>query len=275
MKLVRVLTTAFILLFFASAVSAQAGKLKRARAAMEELNYVGAIEILNQILQKKDNAEAKKLIAESYRKVSDTENAEYWYSQVVLLPDVEPVQKLYYGQMLQRNGKCEEADTWYTAYLEDVPNDVRGQYLSKACEYESELMTKNVGVYNVEHLGINSNLDDFGPIVYDDKLIFSSERDRGSAVKRLHCWTGNPFLELFEAPRRVASGDEACKSFDYGRVDKFNSQFNSKFHDAAVAFSKNGEEMYFTRNNLLKVKTGRSNDGVVKLKVFKSKIASA
>lgn len=270
MKLGRVLSIAFVLLLAVTTTNAQKGKLKRAQSAIEELNYIGAIDILNQILQKKDNPEAKKMIADSYRKISDTENAEYWYSQVVLLADAKPLDKLYYGQMLQRNGKCEEASTWYDSYLEAVPNDVRGQFLSKACDYENELMTKNVGIYNVEHLNINSNLDDFGPVINDGKLLFSSERDRGSAVKRLHCWTGNPFLELYEVDRREASSDDACKSYDYGRVEKYDNKFNSKFHDAAIAFADSGEEMYFTRNNIVKGKTSRSDDGVVKLKVFRS-----
>lgn len=270
MKLGRVLSLAIVMLFCMTSVNAQKGKLKRANKAMEELNYQGAIEILNQILQKKDNAEAKKIIAEAYHKVNDTENAEYWYSQVILLPDAEPINKLYYGQMLQRNGKCDEATTWYDSYLTDVPGDTRAQFLSKACDYERELMEKNVGVYNVQHLDINSNLDDFGPVLNSDgKLIFSSERDRGSAVKRLHCWTGNPFLELFEVERRE-NQDGACLSYDYGRVDKYDNIFNSKFHDAAITFGNEGDEMYFTRNNLVKGKTGKSDDGVVKLKVFRS-----
>jgi len=269
MKLGRVLSIAFVMLLAVTTTNAQKGKLKRAQSAIEELNYVGAIDILNQILQKKDDPEAKKLIAESYKKISDTENAEYWYSQVVLLSDAKPLDKLYYGQMLQRNGKCEEASTWYDSYLADVPNDVRGQFLSKACDYENELMTKNAGIYNVEHLNINSNLDDFSPVLNDGKLLFASERDRGSAVKRLHCWTGNPFLELYEVDRRESESG-ACKSYDYGRVEKYDNLFNSKFHDAAIAFTDSGNEMYFTRNNLVKGKTGKSDDGVVKLKVFRS-----
>ncbi|MFT4668035.1 MAG: tetratricopeptide (TPR) repeat protein, partial [Gammaproteobacteria bacterium] len=114
----------------------QAQKLNKAQRYMDQLNYIGAIEIYNQILNKSDNAEAKINIAECYRKISDSENAEYWYGQVVRLPEAESVHRLYYGQTLQRNGKCDLAKEWYEKYINEVPDDLRGQYLVEACDYE-------------------------------------------------------------------------------------------------------------------------------------------
>ena len=63
------------------------------------------------------------------------------------LADAEPIHKLYYGQMLQRNGKCDLAKEYYQAYVDAVPQDQRGQYLVQACDYEDELRTKNAGIY--------------------------------------------------------------------------------------------------------------------------------
>ena len=127
----------FTLMVFAIASSGLfAQKMNKAQRAMDALNYIEAISLYNQVLEKNDNAEAKVNIAECYRKVGDSENAEYWYGQVVRTPEAEPVHKLFYGQMLQRNGKCDLAKEWYENYVEDVPDDLRGQYLVKACDYE-------------------------------------------------------------------------------------------------------------------------------------------
>lgn len=245
---------------------AQSGKLKRAKDAMDALDYVNAIQQYQQILQSEDNAEAKINLAECYRKINDTENAEYWYSQVVRLQEVQPVHKLYYGQMLQVNGKCDLAKEWYDQFTKEVPEDVRGQYLVKACDYEDELMTKNAGIYEVAGMPFNSNLDDFSPTIFKKSIVFATDRLKSPSIPRVNMWTGNPFNELFVVDYKAKG--ETPGSYEYGRPDKYSKVLNTKFHEAAVAFSPDGKTIFFTRNNFLNGKTGKSDDGIIKLKVF-------
>lgn len=263
------LTSIFILLVTAGAM-AQAAKLKQARQKMDNLDYIGAIELYNQILQNSDAAEAKINLAEAYRKVNDTPNAEFWYGQVVRLPQAEPIHKLYYGQMLQRNGKCDLAKVWYQQFVDLQPEDQRGQYLVRACDYEEELMTRSAGVFEVKNAAdINTYSDDFSPQFYKAGLVFSSERDTNPAIRRIHTWTGNPFLELYYVDLRQSRQKEVeVGDWIYGRTEKFSNQINSKFHDATVSFSKNGEEIFFTRNNFLDGQKGKDDEGVIRLKVF-------
>lgn len=254
----------------ATAATAQKAKLRRAKSLMENLEYVEAIKVYNSILQKKDNAEAKINLAECYRKISDSENAEYWYGQVVRLPEAQPIHMLYYGESLQKNGKCDQAKEWYTKYNQAVPNDVRGQELAKACDLQQDLMTKNGDIYVLEHLPFNSNLDDNSPAYYKDGLVFSSERDLGSIVKREHTWTGLPFLEIYFTESKNLS-KATCSEFSFSKPTKFSSKINTKYHDAAVTFNADFSEIYFTRNNYLNSKTGKSDDNIVKLKIYVSK----
>lgn len=261
------LFTVLILFVGLSATFAQSSKLKRAKKQFEDLAYIDAIELYNQILEKDDNAEAKIYLADAYRKINDTENAEYWYGQVVRLPEAQAIHKLYYGQMLQRNGKCDLAKEWYEQYVAAVPDEVRAQYLVRACDYEEELMTKNVSSFETTHLPFNSNMDDFSPAFYQGGIVFASERDKGSAVKREHTWTGNPFLELFFVDAKAKGGDDALCQFDYGRPDKYSEEVNEKFHEAAVTFSSDQNEIFYTANNY----EGDSDDGTKKLKVYSAK----
>ena len=159
-------TTLLLVVITAATAFAQGGKLKKAKDYMEALDYIEAIKVYQQVLQSDDNSEAKINISECYRKVNDSENAEYWYGQVVRLPEVQPVHKLYYGMMLQINGKCDLAKEWYDQFTKEVPEDVRGQYLVKACEYEEVLMTKNAGIFEIAHMPFNSNLDDHSPAIF-------------------------------------------------------------------------------------------------------------
>jgi outer membrane protein OmpA-like peptidoglycan-associated protein len=255
-----------IMLLFAATLSAQTAKLERAQRYMKELNYVGAIELLNQMLSHGDNAGAKIALAECYRKISDSQNAEFLYGQVVRLPEAQPIHFLYYGEMLQRNGKCDLAREWYQKFAEAVPEDVRGQYQTKACDYEGELKTKGEGIYTINRTKFNSNLDDFGAAFYKDGIIFASERDKGAAVKRSHCWTGEPFLDLYFVPIKNCGADVTT-----GRPEKFTSDVNSKYHDAVVTFTKDQSTIFFTRNNYSKGKTGADDQGIIRLKIYTAK----
>ncbi len=250
-----------------SALFAQSGKVKKAKEQMDALNYLGAIQMLQQVLEKDDNSEAKIQLAECYRAINDTENAEYWFGQVVRLPEAQPIHKLQYGRMLQINGKCDQAKEWYEQFTREVPDDVRGQYLTKACDYEDELMTKNAGIFEIASVPFNSNLDDYTPAIIKNGVIFASDRDKGSAVKRQHMWTGNPFAELYFVESKKKGDDESFQ-FEYGRPDKYAKSINTKYHEASVSFSPDGKTMFFTRNNYLNGKAGKSDDGIIKLKVY-------
>ena len=261
-----------LLLLNANVLTAQSGALRRANNAMRDLDYITAISLYQQVLQKEDNAEAKVNIAECYRKINDTENAEYWYGEVVKLPNARSIHKLYYGMMLQANGKCDLAKVWLKQYIREAPDDARGQYLAQACDMEEELMTKNRGFYVVSHMPFNSNLDDFSPTVFGNSVIFASDRDQSGPVKRTSMWTGNPFAELYAVPfdiRGIHPGD-----FRYGNTVKFSKELNTKYHEAAVCISPDGQTIYFTRNNFDDGKTGRSDEGLVKLKIYAAQTAS-
>jgi outer membrane protein OmpA-like peptidoglycan-associated protein len=261
----RLICTVFALAVIASSAFAQ-GKLNGAKKDMADRNYIGAIEKLQKTLQSKDDPEAKSLLADCYRLINDTENAEYWYSQAVTAEGSQPINKLHYAMMLQVNGKCDQAQDWYSQYIQVVPDETRGQYLSRACQYEEELMTKNAGIFEINHMPFNSNLDDYAPAILNDKVVFASDRDKGSAVKRVHMWTGNPFAELYGVDFK-RSGDNPG-AYRYGRPDKYSKSLNTKYHEAAVAFVDEGNTIYFTRNNYLNGREGKSDDGLIKLKIY-------
>ncbi len=257
----------FFLMINTAEIQAQSsGKLKSANQKMEMLDYMGAIAEYNQILSKNaDISEAKIKLAECYRKISDTENAEYWYGQVVRLPEAEPIHYLYYGYMLQRNGKCDMAREWFAKYVEAVPDDTRGRHLLRACDYEEELEKKNNGIYEVTHMPFNTGLDDFSAMTYGDGVVFASESADQGPMKRLHCWTGNPFLELMYVERE--DQDSMC-NYEYGDPEKFSSKLNSKYHDAVIAHDNENNMLYFTRNNIVNGKGARDDEGVIRLKIL-------
>src|ERR1035437_3833570 len=75
----------------------------------DQMAYSRATPQYEKALKKKNFPEGKHKIADAYRKMNNSVEAEAWYKEVMTLPDVTPMEKLYYGQALIRNGKYAEA----------------------------------------------------------------------------------------------------------------------------------------------------------------------
>ncbi len=250
----------------ALALPAQGILQRQADQAMQDLDYMTAIVLYQQVLENDDDSSAKINLAECYRKINDTENAEHWYGEVVKLPAAKAIHRLYYGMMLQANGKCSEAKTWFDIYRAERPDDARGQHLAAGCEQAEQLTKAGEGIYVVSRLPFNSNMDDYSPMLHGNQIIFASDRKDNSPLQRTNMWTGTSFTELYRVPFQSNSG--VPSTFHYGPPEKFSSQINSKFHEAAVTFSADGKTIFFTRNNFIEGKTGRDDEGLVKLKIY-------
>ena len=132
----RVLFLLSVLLSFSTQLSAQDdNRLKKADDLFNQFAYPDAAEAYKKILAKDDNIpQAKIKIAEAYRFMNMPIEAEYWYQQVVDLPESEPIHKYYYAMALKANGKFEEAKEMFLQYAQLVPADTRGLRQVEACE---------------------------------------------------------------------------------------------------------------------------------------------
>jgi outer membrane protein OmpA-like peptidoglycan-associated protein len=261
--------TGFFLLVMTGFISAQSFQSRMAEDAMKNLDYTTAISLYLQLLATADDPAAKLNLAECYRKINDTDNAEVWYRQIVELPATKPIYHLYYGMMLQANGKCDVARIWFQKYIRENPDDVRGQWLAKSCDFKDELNNKNNGVYTITHMAFNSNKNDFSPAICGNQLVFASDREHNEILKRTNMWTGNPFSELYAVT--VDQTGAQPGDFHYGPANKFSKGLNSKFNDAVVSFTPDLQMVYFTRNNYIGGKTGRSEEGLVRLKIYSAR----
>ncbi len=270
MNLRSLIAMFFISLVFAGQVFGQRAKMKRADAYFETLSYNDAIRTYLEVLDKRDVDRAKVNLAEAYRRIGNMSEAEYWYGQSVRLPDALPEHKLFYAMALQTNGKCDLAIRWFEEYSKERPKDLRGELLKESCRDDVYYAFSNGDEtnYKINHLrAVNSDLDDFGAAFFGSGIVFTSERDRGAAVVRVHTWTGDPFLELYYSEIETAPMD-TTGVFNYGKPVKYSNKLNTKFHDGPLCFSSDQRTVYFTRNNIIRGKTGRDDEGIVRLKIF-------
>ena len=254
---------------------AQKGKLRKAKRLMEDYNYQAAIDVYLKVLEKYDESEAKLNIAECYRMLRNSDEMEYWYGQVSLMPQAPPITLLYYAQALQMNGKCQKATKWVREYLKLMPDDTRARFLEKACE---ESMVDNLrasgDLYDLEvRPELSSNADDFSPVLYKDgekeRVIISSTRDRVKLKFPTKIvedkWTEDGFAQLFDF--ELTLKDEKKYIYDYGKPEKYAKKIRkTPRHIGPITFNADQTQAYFSATDL-DGKAG-NEDGVLRQKIY-------
>ena len=268
MKNVNIILLLFFILFSGNVIG-QNSAPKEEKGEVEELyeeyGYGAALEKFGS-----ENARAStkehniKMLADSYRLTGDTENAEYWYQQLMENNGGSSQDQLYYAQALLSNGKHDRAKEWFLKYSQsEGNNDNVGKQLAEACDKATLMLAdKDVIVKNMEEL--NSEKLDFSPMFYKNGLVFTSTRTTDAKLtKRKDLWTNDNFMDLYRA-------DVDADNLTSGVSNLFR-EVNIKYHDGAATFTKDQNTMYFSRSNYKNGKRKKDNKGITRLKIYQSK----
>ena len=259
----------YLILFlgiFQNHATAQVDLLEEADKKFERFAFIDAQNIYLEVAKagyKSENLFKK--LGDSYYFNGDLTNAEKWYTELFQL-DANLTEEYYYryAQALRSVQKYTEADQLMIQYDEMTESDdSRVTRIKKEKNY-LELIELQSGKFEIDTLNINSDLSEFAPTLLDSTLVFASNREKSSAVKRVHEWNNQPYLDLYQ----VELDDDYKPK---GNPKIFSEELTTKFHEASATFSKNGRTVYFTRNNFSNNKYGESEDGINYLKIYKSK----
>ncbi len=234
--------------------------LRQGNHLYDQMAYSSAVTEYEKALSRKEIPEARIKIADSYRMMNNSTKAEGAYAKVVTLPQAESKYKLYYAQSLMQDGKYDEAKKQFDDYLTKMPADQSAMMLRNSCDSISRFM-QDSAKYTVAALNINTGESNFSPVYYMDGIVFASDRSTAKHP-RIYEWTGRPFLDLYYAKR------ETDGSWD--KPEGIPGNVNGIYHDGPATFSADGNTMYFTRNNYLKKKAGKSSQDVVNIKTYKA-----
>ena len=191
------LVSLFILFFCSETMFAQNAAVKRADKLMSSFNFTKAAEILKSAVTKDPaNGPAKEKLANCYRILNNTVDAEFWYAQLKAMPNAKPEVILQYAQLLKANKKYDLANEMYDTYYRFVPSDVRGQDNAKNANKLSELLADNPS-FSVSASSINTENYDFSPAFFKDGILFVSNSNRATAVNRKDVWTQNNFYDIY------------------------------------------------------------------------------
>ncbi|MFA5297999.1 MAG: OmpA family protein [Lutibacter sp.] len=250
----------FLLLIIASSTHLTvAQNLKYANQLFEKRAYINAAEVF--LNEEPKTQEVLEKLGDSYYFNTKMDLAAQWY-KILLQKYEDKVDATYlfrYSQALKGIKNFNEADQWFNKY-NDKKQLVPGENLETLPFFE-KLNAETKNPYAVQKLTINSKYSDFGPAYFGDKVVFTSSRDG----KRLFVWNNQPYLDLYQSDVNNA---------DLTNVVPFSKSINTKVHESSAVFTKDGQTMYFTRNNVKGKKSQRDKNKVAHLKIYKAQFVN-
>lgn len=254
------------ILLFAFALSAnliwsQAG-INKADKQYDKFAYIDATATYERIVEKGfKSPEVLTKLANSYYFNSQFDKAAKWYGELFAMGSEVDTEVYYrYSQSLKAIGNYAKADDMMNAFTAKTQEDLRGKNYTDEKNY-LEVIKANSGRYEIGDAGVNSQYSDYGSHVHNGKLYFTSARDTGNFVKRVHKWSNQYFTNIWSA--EIASDSVQTPK-------RFARSINTRFHEATPVFSQDGNTMYFSRNNFTDGKKGKSDDRITLVKIYKA-----
>lgn len=198
--------------------------------------------------------EGQRRLAKSYQNLDLNLKSEEAYAKLTSSSEgVVPEDYYEYAMILRKNGKKDQSNLWMNKFAESNPNDLRAKDYTANKGKLAELSNDD-GKYKVLHLDVNTDVKDFSPAYYKDKIVFASSRTNKNNARRYN-WDGKPFLNMY-----VSELD----GVQMKAPAAFDKSLNGKMHDGGATFSKDGMTMAFTRNNY----DTKRNDRIVELQIW-------
>ncbi|RTE51703.1 flagellar motor protein MotB [Arenibacter aquaticus] len=242
---------------------AQDRLINKADEKYRDYSFSPAIDIYKRVLDKGyTSADLLMKLGNSYYFNADYKEASKIYKRLLDEYDegIGPEYYFRYAQTLRSLGQYDLSKEAMTQFSQMTSADVRANLYAMERDYLAEI-ANNSGRYKVGTFEYNSRYSDFAPTFYKQGLIFSSDRDTGNLARYRHTWNSKDFLDLYKVN---------VDSSSLNKVVKFGGDINTRLHESTTVFTKDGNTVYFTRNNLFDGKTVKDKKGVVRLKIFKA-----
>ena len=261
----RLLTFSVALLSSTSLLFAQPEKeLEKANEMYKNFSYIDAIKIYERIAQKGFvNQEMLESLGNAYYYNAEYKKALPWYEQLFQEGKykVKPEYYYRYAQTLKSVGDYTQADKMMAKFVELTnANDTRAALFEENKDYQT-VIKNNSGRFQLNNASINTENSEYGTAFYGDKIVFAGATDARKAKRGVSQWTGESFYDLYEA-----------EHFDQKLSNRkpFSSTINTQFNESTPVFTKDGNTVYFTRNNYVNRKLGTDIENTILLKILRA-----
>jgi outer membrane protein OmpA-like peptidoglycan-associated protein len=216
-------------------------KITDGTTAVERKQYHLAIPMLEREFKRAKTRSDQGRIAEelaiSYRETSQDELAVDWF-QRAYDNGIGPDALREKAEALKRLERYDEAIQTFVDLGYEIGSryefrkDIAGAEMAKRLKAEREAADRRE--YEIEPVAFNSTSADYAPVVYQDQLLFTSDRAAVTGDET-YGWTGRGFTDLFVTLPEGAA------------ATGFAPSLNSADNEGTAAFTADGLSMIFTR----------------------------
>jgi len=222
----------------------QLSRKQQADRLFDRYEYYNASRLYLILAEKKHpDVKVLKQLATCYRMMNEYSSAETWYAKVIENPKSEPLDHFYYGEILQRNQKFEEAKEQYTLYGVKSGKPQAAAIKIVSCDSAASWIKKPTALKIKNAQSLNSKYSDWGANFYGNEgLVFTSDRttETGRDNKDTYAWTGNSWLKLYLASLK----EEVEKELPVVTKQNFPSKVD--YHVGPLVLSPTGDTAYVT-----------------------------
>lgn len=226
----------------------QEGETRKADKKFSNWNYIDAVSAYEAVVKSGYESE------DVFQKLGDAYyfNAQYaksviYYKRLFKLNEVQDELYLFrYGQSLKAIKNYDKADVYLSKYyeLKGIPFTSSKQYVTSLKDVEA--------IYEIEKTAFNSKYSEYPGFLMNDELFVIAVNEEDI----INSWNGEPTSDVFKVSANAVSSINA-------------PNVNSKYNEGSLVITKDGNTMYFTRNNYLK-KVGLDSEKAMNLKLYKA-----
>jgi outer membrane protein OmpA-like peptidoglycan-associated protein/tetratricopeptide (TPR) repeat protein len=188
-------------------------------------------------------------IATCFREMSQYEQAEKWYSDVVADEKADPVNTYYYAEVLLRNKNFEAAKNMYKAYYSKTGKADELAFKLATCDSAALWINEPSGYAVKNEQSLNSSYSEWGLTYYGNTaFIFTSDRKTtvSKNEKYTYPWTGNGYFKLFQA--------EGTKLIELPIDFKHTKLLTGDYHVGPIALNATEDTAYITITTVISKK---------------------
>ncbi|TPE45630.1 flagellar motor protein MotB [Pontibacter mangrovi] len=230
--------------------------MKQADKYFNNFEFSLALDAYKKVLEKEEpSLQVVQRIADSYRILNNSKEAEFWYAQAIAFPNADPANIYLYAESAKRNANYAKAKQLFQEYSEKVPAQRElAMRMAASCDTALKWMTYPKP-YEIEQLeAVNSEGADFSPVRTKDGLFFSSDRLEANNKRQTdrNNWTGNGYIQMYFAMKQTDS--------TWTNPEPLPSSINTSYHNGPADYLEKEQTLYFTRTRVVKKRAASGNN---------------
>lgn len=220
--------------------------IKEGISAYKDYEMDDAITLLEKGLDKKEDAEGRRSLADAYFQTNQYDLAIAQYELLGVSTAATDEDRIAHGKALMASERYEDAENIFSGILSRDPSNEVAQALKSSCKRVNEFK-QDSSLYEIAPLMISGVDLAYAPVKYKEGILFTGENAVSGPKDN---YTGLAYTDLFYA---------AGSDHNFSAAERLDG-VNQKYHDGIACISADGNTMILTRSHYKRKNVLEGND---------------